>query len=396
MPLPGPAVRWHSVAARRVALVSFMVLGAAAPGVCQVPNWVVPSAPRLVIGARPGEEIGLIRGAAMHPDGRIALIDQHGPSVLLFHPDGRLLRTLGRSGQGPGEFSDPFGLGWIGDSVYIADSANRRITVFLSDGRMVRDQRLDVPFVIGEIHRFADGRWVVRRQNRFGVGRGMGLARDTIEYFVLDETMRSPAFVARVPGVVGATLMVNGSPGVRTAPFSPRPVAAVWGRCLYQTTTDLPRVVLFTSDTQRVSEVTFRGASRRVTMEDRESFLKRLLARIPSREREQLLPAVRTAMPFPENLPLTQGMVVDALGYVWLQRFEPGDQGRTFRILGPTLEDLGDFDLPVPLYRLVQVGSDFVLGIQLGPQDEERLLLLSLDRGRSGARSEPPTMCHHP
>ena len=51
---------------------------------------------------------------------------------------GRFLRAIGREGEGPGEFDRIGGLGWRGDSLWVQDSGNRRISFFGPDLRYVR------------------------------------------------------------------------------------------------------------------------------------------------------------------------------------------------------------------------------------------------------------------
>lgn len=64
--------------------------------------------------------------------GHIYIMDYEKPVVTVLSPDGSVLRTMGREGQGPGEF------GWVrrvqilpGDSLMVYDQKLGRITVFL-------------------------------------------------------------------------------------------------------------------------------------------------------------------------------------------------------------------------------------------------------------------------
>jgi len=44
-------------------------------------------------------------GAALIPDGRIAVADNGAATIRIFRPDGSFERELGRRGEGPGEFA---------------------------------------------------------------------------------------------------------------------------------------------------------------------------------------------------------------------------------------------------------------------------------------------------
>jgi DNA-binding beta-propeller fold protein YncE len=93
----------------------------------------------------PGKPAPLMSGLPFHacthtahsPQGDLYVTDGYGNAcVHKFAPDGRHLKTWGRSGCGPGEFYFPHNVvcdaaGWI----YVADRENHRIQVFDEDGR---------------------------------------------------------------------------------------------------------------------------------------------------------------------------------------------------------------------------------------------------------------------
>ena len=57
------------------------------------------------------------------------------PAVTVFSLDGQPLRRIGRAGQGPGDIQwSAFGLGWIGDTLWVADL--NRIQLFTTDERV--------------------------------------------------------------------------------------------------------------------------------------------------------------------------------------------------------------------------------------------------------------------
>jgi hypothetical protein len=67
--------------------------------------------------------------------GRMWVFDPGPKSIFLFSPEGTLLRRIGRSGAGPGEFANTSGMAVLGDTaVAIWDSQNARITFLDSAG----------------------------------------------------------------------------------------------------------------------------------------------------------------------------------------------------------------------------------------------------------------------
>jgi len=72
-----------------------------------------------------------LMGAIAVGDVFLGIVQAMKAVPVVFGPDGKVIKVLGRSGQGPGEFAGP-GLvsPWRGDSILIADAAQGRISVF--------------------------------------------------------------------------------------------------------------------------------------------------------------------------------------------------------------------------------------------------------------------------
>ena len=84
------------------------------------------------------ESTDLVRGVldlAIGPDSALYVAQVMVPAVTVFSLDGRVLRRIGRAGQGPGDFQlAAFGVGWIGDTLWIAD--DHRIQLFTTNERV--------------------------------------------------------------------------------------------------------------------------------------------------------------------------------------------------------------------------------------------------------------------
>lgn len=87
---------------------------------------------------------GTITDVAPAADGRIYGADADAGHVKVLTPDGRLIDTLGRKGEGPGEFQrlSQLTLG-RGDSLYVLDAGRRRVSVFAPSGRLARGLSVD-------------------------------------------------------------------------------------------------------------------------------------------------------------------------------------------------------------------------------------------------------------
>jgi hypothetical protein len=78
--------------------------------------------------------IGAVQVAS---DGRLFVLELQERQVRVFSPQGRFLRSIGRSGQGPGEFERPVAFGLVGDTVWVRDVGARRVTLFSTEGALI-------------------------------------------------------------------------------------------------------------------------------------------------------------------------------------------------------------------------------------------------------------------
>ncbi|HET7228363.1 MAG TPA: 6-bladed beta-propeller [Longimicrobium sp.] len=81
-------------------------------------------------------------------DGELYVLDAMSKSVRVFDRSGALKRVIGRAGHGPGEFTDPVSMAFVGGRMYVADPhAGKRLSTFAPGGRFERETELNVPTV---------------------------------------------------------------------------------------------------------------------------------------------------------------------------------------------------------------------------------------------------------
>ena len=104
-------------------------------------EWGTPAhlEPEVRIGVFEGEDhymLGDVRSIAVAPDGSIYAMDTQVPALRKYGPDGRYIATLGREGEGPGEYRGPDGgLAVLEDGrVVLRDPRNGRLQVYSADG----------------------------------------------------------------------------------------------------------------------------------------------------------------------------------------------------------------------------------------------------------------------
>jgi hypothetical protein len=98
--------------------------------------------PELVIGATEGPEeetFGALTGLQVDDAGRIYVVDRQTNELRIFGPDGAFVRSVGRTGDGPGEYRNANGLLWIAEgTLAVIDQRGNRYTLLSSEGEYVR------------------------------------------------------------------------------------------------------------------------------------------------------------------------------------------------------------------------------------------------------------------
>lgn len=115
-------------------------------------------------------------GLASDDAGNLYVLDRQGGRVLKYAPDGSHLATVGRQGEGPGELSQPIALSvGPGDTIWVSDFANSRMTGFPQDG----DEPRTIPFaenagIPGQRLATLDDGFITMFRPLFGFSRGSG------------------------------------------------------------------------------------------------------------------------------------------------------------------------------------------------------------------------------
>lgn len=123
----------------------------------------------LSIGSMSGEHdaFGNVTGVALDSRGRIVVADDLGHHFKVFAPSGTHLATVGRKGEGPGEFSSPWTISTgPGDSVVVWDFQRSLISVFSPEYDWVRDVRVSSAWLVNSMVPRSDGTLVVAAYGR--------------------------------------------------------------------------------------------------------------------------------------------------------------------------------------------------------------------------------------
>lgn len=84
------------------------------------------------------------------PDGRIFVTERFTARVFQYAPDGSFVHSFGRKGDGPGEFRNPFAIGFNGDTAAVFDVGHRRLDRYLANGQYLAPS-ITVPLNVNDI-----------------------------------------------------------------------------------------------------------------------------------------------------------------------------------------------------------------------------------------------------
>jgi hypothetical protein len=88
--------------------------------------WSLGELTRIAAAEGPAS-FGRIASVVADDRGNVYVADQQASEIRVFDAKGTHLRTIGRRGQGPGEFDELYSLAWMGDTLLALDPLNGRI-----------------------------------------------------------------------------------------------------------------------------------------------------------------------------------------------------------------------------------------------------------------------------
>jgi hypothetical protein len=78
------------------------------------------------------------------PGGHIYTLHRQESQIRVHDPEGRPVRTIGRAGEGPGEFRSPGNMGFHGDTLWVFDDDTYRFTWYYAIGALIASRAFPV------------------------------------------------------------------------------------------------------------------------------------------------------------------------------------------------------------------------------------------------------------
>jgi len=348
-------------------------------------GWTISDAPITTISTV-GADYALhyVSGVTSLRDGRVVLANTRSNRVLVFDPDGSLLRAIGGQGEGPGEFStletvvvSEF------DTLIAHDLRRQQATYFDTLGQVARTLAFDhgpqirYPLLTGILE---DGRLTGRvARQAVRPNSEVGLVSLPYEVIVIGSDGKTQPSLR-----VGLTDYLVYEDGERLRALSPPLRSTVYDAV------SADRILVASSSALVVSEWSPDGSLlRRSKIEQDLSSLSasewsalvddRLEEANP--DRRPALSRAYAALQRPEAWPAVNGLRTDAQGYVWVAH-HPGaspTSRQTWSVLDPSGAWVTDVSMPVDL-EVQHIGRDRISGIRRSELGEESVEVFRLTR----------------
>jgi hypothetical protein len=296
------------------------------------------------------------RGVLLDRRGRLWVADGQSGELRIFGPDGSFVKSVGRRGEGPGEFVGIRLLGaFRGDSVAVWDDAQGRLTILDPEGGLARmvTATTDEGPAPNAFRVFPDGTVLARVRTVLQAG--------TLEPGTI---IPDTAVFARVDYTSMRTEGHGGAPAPRwlwtgrrslPLPFALNPGFDLFGDDVHTTSGPAFRIRVF-----RAGElVESYGVDRDpvpVTEADRREYAETVLGVSDNATRSAEAASVLAHPEVPTLLPAYRTLVIADTGETWAERYEYG----VFDVYGRDRALLGRVDVPL---ALTQVVGSLLIGI---------------------------------
>lgn len=339
--------------------------------------------PFLSIGAETGDtlrELYRVITPFLDTGGRLVIPLAGAHTVRIFGADRSFVASLGRAGEGPGEFQSIDAAWSRGDTIEVFDSRLRRITRFLPDGQIdVVTLDRSVP-VQGAVPGAIPGGWILNRVARREEPKSVAAQVSGRDDIVIHQFARDGSHlgeIARTEGI--ARYDVPGWSGPE--PLSPRAVMRIHGGFVYigETLTTMLRV-LEPNGSVRM-EAGWESEEPESIVAAVRSVIDAAVAQAPTDRADETRHRLEAAA-VPERLSAWWDFVVDSEGFIWIRPFDPllhavalgglgpgsyllsgNGYGGRWLIVSPSGGRVGEIELPAKLSP-VQITNDALVGIR--------------------------------
>jgi hypothetical protein len=359
-------------------------------------SWRVGEKPRLRIGG-PREDAAHhfveVTAAIVDPNGTVVIADGAAGSLRRYGPEGEFRQQLGAVGDGPGEFRSPSSLAWLpGDSLAVWDRTLWRMSVLDGQGSFVRTEHYDPTAAgvyplegmwPGEL-KLTNGGTLLLRLISKSKGKASGTGEDADTGLAVHRPGAPTAeLLAMLPGEVeveveapwGAVSLAPPLAGGPVLAFDPASQRACMG---HQVVSE----ILCVDPGGERAGVRWVDRRRAVDPEDpsisrwRSDMERAFGGKIGRQQAEELASQVS----IPRWHPAFGDLLFDSMGFLWIELgpVASGSGEHEYLVLDADLESAGR--IPLPRLEMLEIGSDYLLGVRYDALGVGEVVLYSLRR----------------
>jgi hypothetical protein len=342
----------------------------------------------LRIGAVDGEaayQFTQIAGMGFLPDGGVVVGDGGSQELRFFSPEGLHLRTVGRRGEGPGEFLDlsKVGVSPAGE-VWAYDFSLRRLTWFDGKGEMTRLVSLAMePPTLNAVGPLSDGTFLLMQlwgSRQVSQAATEGFRRDPLAWVTFDETGALVDTLGTFPGRELFIFEENGRGVMSTPPFARNSIGTARGDRVVVGDQKAFEFQELSASGELLRIIRIPGRVEEVTPQALAGYIESRLVGAPPEQHPSIRQSLE-AMPTPETKPAYGGMLLDVLGNLWVSEWTHSpDLPRWWTVFAREGQWLGQVEAPERFYPWL-IGEDWVLGVERDALDVEYVVLYPLERG---------------
>ena len=270
-----------------------------------------------------------VRAVDRLPGGEWILANGGTNQIKVFTAAGEYLRSIGREGEGPGEFASLWSLSVFGgDSIFAWDTRSRRASVFSSDGELVRSvtpaaiegQSLPAPvrmMATGSL--LASGGFSL---NSVDLG-SEEIVRSSSLGHLLDSEGRHLRTLDEFGGTEQWLVQTDAFVSIRTVPFGKGSRLAGSADAIFAGATENPEIRVRNVDGELVQIWRLDRESPHVSPEEWEVTRQADIALARSAAALAMAEAFYSKVPIPARHPAWNQLMVTQEGELWMQQFDP-------------------------------------------------------------------------
>jgi hypothetical protein len=355
-------------------------------------EWTLAPEPLVRIGVVEGEsafQFTGIAGVVRLSEGTVVVADDGSQEVRFFGPDGAHLRTVGRRGGGPREFTGLASLGRDPEGrVWAYDFSLRRITWMDEAGEITRLTSMGMePAMLNAVGALPDGTFLLKQlwgAEATSEASTTGLRRDPIAFVRFNMDGNLVDTLGLFPGREVYITDEDGRGVMNTPPFARNTSTTIRG----------DRVVVGPQNRFELLEMDPEGTLHRVVRipgreeavgpEDLEEYIQGRLRTAPP-ERHPGIRRSLESMPLPKTMPPYGAILGDDAGNLWVGEWAMyPETAVSWEVFDPTGAWLGTVRFP-PRFDPRDIGDDWILGVERDELDVDYVVVYPLNKAGAGA-----------